>query len=200
MQGKSSIGSLQLQISEKDNTIFLTFKDDGKGLDKEKILQRAIKLSLVSEKDAVNLSDQDIYRFIFNAGFSTKEKVTTISGRGVGMDIVQFTIEKYQGRIAIDNSTGQGACFRIEIPVPQHILVESALLCSWKGFQFAVPLTSVSHIGSCQDLQVTTVDRLRFCQFNGLTGATDELSRNAKSANGRKRRKSSQQFGGLHSV
>lgn len=169
LQGKSSIGSLKLEIQEKNNIISLEFRDDGKGLDKERILQRAIKSGLVSESAAASLSDSEIYKFIFNAGFSTKDKVTTISGRGVGMDIVQSTIDKYQGTIEIENVPGQGACFRIQVPVPQHIMVESALLCSWQTYQFAVPLTSVAHISSCSELQITTVNHLRYCQFSGLT-------------------------------
>ncbi|WP_413613054.1 chemotaxis protein CheA [Bdellovibrio sp. HCB-110] len=169
LQGKSSIGTLSLEIFEKNNTIHVVFKDDGKGLDRERILQRALKLALVTEEQAQKMSDEEIYRFIFNAGFSTKEKVTTISGRGVGMDIVLATVEKYNGKIFIENSVGQGACFRIEVPIPQHIMVESALLCSWQDFQFAVPLTSVAHISSCNELQITTVDHLRYCQFSGFT-------------------------------
>ncbi|KHD89717.1 MAG: histidine kinase [Bdellovibrio sp. ArHS] len=169
LQGKSPIGNLILDISEKSNTIHLSFKDDGKGLDKERILQRALKNGLVSESEVSQLSDEQIYKFIFNAGFSTKDKVTTISGRGVGMDIVLAIVEKYQGKIHIDNQPGQGAAFRLEIPVPQHIMVESALLCAWGDYRLAVPLTSVAHISSCRELQMTTVDRLRFCQFSGLT-------------------------------
>lgn len=169
LQGKSPIGSLHLDIAEKNNTVYISFNDDGKGLDKEKILQRAVRLSLVGEDEAQKLTDEEIYRFIFHAGFSTKEKVTTISGRGVGMDIVLATVEKYLGKIIIENTEGRGACFRMEIPIPQHIMVESALLCTWKDFQLAVPLTSVAHIGSCDELQITTVDHLRYCQFNGLT-------------------------------
>ncbi|WP_413943978.1 chemotaxis protein CheA [Bdellovibrio sp. HCB-162] len=169
LQGKSPIGSLSLEVSEKHNTVHVVFKDDGKGLDKERILQRALKLALVTEETAAKLSDDEVYRFIFNAGFSTKEKVTTISGRGVGMDIVLATVEKYQGKIFIENNPGQGACFILEMPIPQHIMVESALLCAWQDFQFAVPLTSVAHISSCAEMQITTVDHLRYCQFSGFT-------------------------------
>ncbi|MBV2168552.1 MAG: chemotaxis protein CheW [Bdellovibrio sp.] len=169
LQGKSSIGSLSLEVVEKNNTVFVTYKDDGKGLDKERILQKAIKSALVSEEEASNLSDDEIYHFIFQAGFSTKDKVTTISGRGVGMDIVLATVEKYHGKIAVENNPGQGLCLRMEIPIPQHIMVESALLCTWNQHQFAVPLTSVAHISSCQELQITSVNHLRYCQFAGGT-------------------------------
>lgn len=169
VSGKSSIGQLSLEICDKNGVIHLIFKDDGAGLNRERILQRAISTGLTSEEEAPSLSDDQIYRFIFNAGFSTKDKITTISGRGVGMDVVQNTVDSYDGKIFIESSLGQGTSFRLEIPVPQHIMVESALLCSWNNFQLAVPLMSVSHITSCDQLQITTVNHLRYCQFNGMT-------------------------------
>lgn len=167
--GKLPTGSLSLDISEKNNTIFLKFKDDGNGLDKEKILQRALKNGLVAKEDIPKLNEDDIFRFIFQPGFSTKEKVTTISGRGVGMDIVLTTVEKYKGKVFVESTMGQGMTIRFEIPVPQNIMVESSLICGWQDIQFAVPLSSVLHIGLCDELQVTEVNGLRFCQFNGQT-------------------------------
>lgn len=169
LQGKPSLGTLSLDISEAHGQVKVVFKDDGKGLDKEKILQRAIRNALVTAERAAELSDEDIYRFVFQPGFSTRDKVTTISGRGVGMDIVLSTIDRYGGRISIENSPGNGATFTLEVPIPQHIMVESALLCVWRDFQLAVPLTTVAHISSCDELQMTTVDHLRYCQFGGMT-------------------------------
>lgn len=169
LQGKSSIGTLHLQIIEKSGSVHAVFKDDGKGLDKERILQRAIKNALVTAEAADRLSEDEIYKFIFQAGFSTKDKVTTISGRGVGMDVVQAIVEKYGGRITVENHPGLGASFHLELPIPQHIMVESALLCVWGEHQFAVPLSSVAHITSCEELKINTVQHLRYCQFSGLT-------------------------------
>lgn len=167
--GKSPIGNLTLQIEEKNNVIHLFFKDDGKGLDRERILQKALKSALVSDAEAVSLSDEQIYNFIFEAGFSTRDKVTTMSGRGVGMDVVHAMVKKYGGRIQVETTPGQGTGFRMEIPVPQHIMVETALLCSWHDFQIAVPLATVAHITSCEQLQLTTIHHQRYCQFSGLT-------------------------------
>lgn len=169
IHGKSPVGKLTLEVCEKNGKIHVVYNDDGKGLDKEKILKKALGLGMVSKELALSLSEDEIYRFVFNAGFSTKEKVTTMSGRGVGMDVVLSMIEKYNGLIAIENSPGHGLCFRIEMPVPQHILVESVLLCSWDDYKFAVPLTSVIHLSSCKELQFTIVDHMRYCQFGGVT-------------------------------
>jgi len=169
LQGKPPIGFLKLEVCEKNSKIHLTFSDDGKGLDKDLIRQRAVHRGLVGEEQAARLSDADIYRFIFNAGFSTRDKVTTMSGRGVGMDIVLAMMDKYQGHIQVENTPGQGVRFVMELPVPQHILVESALLSSWRDYQFAIPLSSVAHISSCHELQINYVDRVRYCQFGGET-------------------------------
>lgn len=169
LAGKSSIGTLTLEISESNNVIHLFFGDDGKGLDKDRILQKAIKSALVTENEAQSLSEEQIYNFIFEAGFSTKDKVTTMSGRGVGMDVVHNMVKRYNGKIKVENKVGEGAGFRMEIPVPQHIMVETALLCSWNNHRLAVPLASVAHITSCGSLQLNTVNHLRFTQFSGLT-------------------------------
>lgn len=169
LAGKSSIGQLTLKISEKNGVVHLFFGDDGKGLDRDRILQKAIKSLLVTEADAAKLTDEQIYNFIFEAGFSTKDKVTTMSGRGVGMDVVHAMVKKYGGTVRIENVQGQGAGFRMEIPVPQFIMVETALLCSWQDFQLAVPLTSVAHITSCNELQFNTINHQRYCQFSGMT-------------------------------
>lgn len=169
VQGKTPNGTLSLEIFEKNNSIHLVFEDDGKGLDKDRILQKALSSGLVTVTDSQALSDSEIYGFIFKPGFSTKDKVTTMSGRGVGMDVVHMMIQKYQGRIAIENRPGQGACFKMEIPIPQFVMVESALLSSWQDYQFAFPITAVVHISSCHELQFNQLEHLRFCQFAGKT-------------------------------
>lgn len=169
VQGKPSIGTISLELAENDGMIHMHYSDDGKGLDRERILHRAIQNALVTAENAAGLPDEEIYKFIFQAGFSTKDKVTTMSGRGVGMDVVLSTVEKYGGKIHIQSEPGLKTSFHLEIPVPQHILVEQSLLCRWQDFQLAVPLRSVAHITSCAPLQITTVDYFRFCQHGGMT-------------------------------
>lgn len=167
--GKSSVGQMNLEVSANNGLITLIFKDDGAGLNRDRILQRALNLALTTDAELPQLNDQQIYQFIFNVGFSTKEKITTISGRGVGMDVVQNIVDSYNGKIRIETTLGQGTSFILEVPTPQHINVESALLCSWADFYFAIPLLSVSHIMSCDQLQLTMMKGLRYCQFNGMT-------------------------------
>jgi two-component system chemotaxis sensor kinase CheA len=167
--GKPSIGQMKFEISDKGGVVHVTMSDDGKGLDRERIIQRAIQNGLAREEEIPNMPEEEIYKFIFQPGFSTKDKVTTMSGRGVGMDVVLTTIEKYGGHISIQTEAGQGTIFSLTYPAPSHIMVESAMLATWNDYQIAVPLTSVAHISSCDHLQITTVNHLRYCQFNGFT-------------------------------
>ncbi|QLY25954.1 chemotaxis protein CheA [Bdellovibrio sp. KM01] len=167
--GKDSIGQLTIEMSEKNGAVYVVMKDDGKGLDRERILQRAITNELVKPEDVATISDEEIYKCIFEPGFSTKEKITTVSGRGVGMDVVSTLVEKYGGHISISTQMGAGTTFTLVYPAISHILVETAMVASWNNFQVAVPLTSVAHITSCSSLQLNYVEHFRYCQFHNQT-------------------------------
>lgn len=167
--GKSPQGTLKIKIEEKSSVIYCEVSDDGRGLNKDLILQRALEKGLTNSLEAAQLSEEKIFAFIFHPGFSTKEKITTISGRGVGMDVVQNMVTCYGGDIDIQSTPGQGARIQLSIPVPKKLLVERCLLGEWGDFSFAFPLSEVSHISSCDGLQVTEVDHLRFCQLANHT-------------------------------
>lgn len=168
-QGKPSLGQLQFSVSEKNGFVVAEFHDDGRGLDRERILRKALEQNLVSEAEAPYLSEQQIFAFIFHPGFSTKEKITTISGRGVGMDVVHATVEKYHGKIAVESSPGQGARFTMHFALPQHLVMESVILCQWRQLQMALPLGSVMQIQSLSELQQTQAGDLRYAQWSGMT-------------------------------
>lgn len=167
--GKPAAGQLKLRFYEKSGTVFLEFSDDGKGLDVERIKAKAIQNGLMSAAEAEELSDEAIFQYIFKPGFSTKETITTISGRGVGMDVVLSTVEKYGGKIHIQSKKDQGTTFTLEAPIPQNVMVESTLICLLGESCVAVPLQSVANITSCDGLTLTEVDRLRWCQHSGRT-------------------------------
>jgi two-component system chemotaxis sensor kinase CheA len=167
--GKSSQGTLQIKIEERIAVVHCEIQDDGKGLDKERILQRALENGLTNALEASQMSEAKIYSFIFHPGFSTKEKITTISGRGVGMDVVQNIVTKYAGHVEVTSKIGRGSTIHLSIPVPRKLLVERCLLAQWQDYTLAIPLSDVSHISSCGELQFTSVDGIRFCQFNDMT-------------------------------
>ncbi len=118
--GKDPKGHVQLRAFHQAGNIVIEIVDDGKGLNKEKILKKAIETGVVQAGQ--DLSDQDIYKLIFNAGLSTAEKVTEVSGRGVGMDVVRKNIETLRGKVDIDSEEGRGSIFTIRLPLTMAII------------------------------------------------------------------------------
>jgi len=167
--GKPVQGTLTVLIEEKSSIIHCVIKDDGRGLDKERILQRALEKGLTNALEGSQMTEEKLFSFIFHPGFSTKEKITTMSGRGVGMDVVQNVVTKYGGAITVHSAVGMGTEIQLRIPVPKKLLVERCLLANWNEYTFAFPLSEVSHISTCDELQINEVDHLRFCQYDNCT-------------------------------
>ena len=118
--GKSEQGLIRLKAYHRGGNIIIEISDDGKGLDKEKILERAIKNGIINSADS--LTDQDIFRFIFLPGLSTAKAVTDVSGRGVGMDVVKQAVEKLRGKIDIESLYGNGTTFIVSFPLTMAII------------------------------------------------------------------------------
>ncbi len=137
--GKNRVGKIQLNAYHKSGNINIEIIDDGRGLNKEKILEKAIKNGLVQEGDA--LSDQEIYKLIFAAGLSTAEKVTDISGRGVGMDVVKRNIDALRGRIDITSEKGKGSVFTIRLPLTLAVI--DGLVVKVGQNKYILPITSI---------------------------------------------------------
>ena len=114
-------------------------RDDGRGLDRERILRKAIEKGLVQESQS--LEDGEIYRLILEPGFSTAEQVTNLSGRGVGMDVVKSSIEALRGAIDIESRPGEGSCMRLTLPLTLAII--DGFLVGVGGAQFVLPLEMV---------------------------------------------------------
>lgn len=139
--GKQQTGKIVLEAFHEGGHIIIKITDDGRGLNSEKIKQKVIENGLASEAELEGMSKQQIQNFIMRAGFSTAEKVTNVSGRGVGMDVVRSNIEKIGGTIALTSEEGKGSTFTIKIPLTLAIV--SALIVECCGERFAVPQTSV---------------------------------------------------------
>lgn len=119
--GKSEMGTVTLEGRHEGGEVWILITDDGRGLNRDKILAKALEKGLVSS-DAKDWPDERIYRLVFEAGFSTADKITDISGRGVGMDVVRKNIEKLNGRIDIKSTEGQGSTFILRIPLTLAII------------------------------------------------------------------------------
>ncbi len=137
--GKPDTGQVSLHAVHDGGSIVIEVADDGKGLSKERILKKAVERGWVSEGDAP--SDETIYNFIFQPGFSTAAQVTDLSGRGVGMDIVRQGVQALGGTITLTSTPGQGTCFRIRLPLTMAIL--EGLSLSVGDETYVLPLTSI---------------------------------------------------------
>ncbi len=139
--GKPPKGTVQLKAYNEGNHIIIEIVDDGKGLDPDMLKMKAVEKGLISEKEADQMSDKEAYMLIFKPGFSTAAKVTNVSGRGVGMDVVKSNIEKLNGIIEIDSEKGKGTTLKLKIPLTLAII--QSLLVSVQEEYYAVPLASV---------------------------------------------------------
>ena len=139
--GKPEKGTVQLKAYNEGNHIIIEIADDGKGLDADMLKVKCIEKNLITEKEADQMSDKEAFALIFKPGFSTAQKVTSVSGRGVGMDVVKTNIEKLNGIIEIDSELGKGSVFRLKIPLTLAIM--QSLLVGTQEEVYAIPLASV---------------------------------------------------------
>ncbi len=139
--GKPDVGTITLNAYHEGGHIIISIKDDGKGLPMDRIRQKCLDNEMCTEAELEALTDQQIQQYIFKAGFSTAEKVTSVSGRGVGMDVVRTNIEKIGGTIELKSTEGEGSTFTIKIPLTLAIV--AALIVESCGEKFAVPQISV---------------------------------------------------------
>ncbi|NBX74740.1 MAG: hybrid sensor histidine kinase/response regulator [Alphaproteobacteria bacterium] len=139
--GKPETGTVTLNAYHEGGHIIIEIKDDGKGLAIEKIKAKAIQNGLATEADISGMSDQQIMQFIFKPGFSTAAAVTSVSGRGVGMDVVRTNVEKIGGTIEMFSTVGKGSRFQIKIPLTLAIV--SALIVEVAEDRYAIPQLNV---------------------------------------------------------
>ncbi|WP_235602872.1 chemotaxis protein CheA [Piscirickettsia litoralis] len=118
--GKPAEGSVSLNAFHQGGKIVIEVSDDGQGLNRERICEKAVEKGLISSPEL--MSDDEVYDLIFNAGFSTAESLSELSGRGVGMDVVRKNITALGGNIKVTSTPGEGACFRIQLPLTLAIL------------------------------------------------------------------------------
>ncbi|OZG75153.1 hybrid sensor histidine kinase/response regulator [Hahella sp. CCB-MM4] len=140
--GKSETGRIELSIGREGGDVVLILSDDGGGINVDAIRKKAVKQGLLDE--GMHVSDHDVLQFIFHAGFSTAEKVTQISGRGVGMDVVASEIKQLGGRVSIDSKPGKGTRFIVHLPFT--VSVNRALMVNTGEDYYAIPLNTIEGI------------------------------------------------------
>ena len=162
-KGKSAKGRVDLRAYTDSGTIVIEIEDNGKGLDKDRILAKAIETGQVSQN--ANLSDGEIYKLIFAAGLSTAEKVSDISGRGVGMDVVRSNIEDLRGTIEIDSTMGKGS--KISIRLPLTLAIIDGFLVQVGNTKYIIPQESIQE---CIELTKKEQDSMHGNEFINLRG------------------------------
>lgn len=136
---KSKAGQVDIKAYHEGNSLVIEVRDDGKGINADVIKKKAISKGIISENS--NLSDQEIVQLIFHAGFSTKEVVSEVSGRGVGMDVVKTNIEKLSGQVKVDTKVGEGSVFKIVLPLTMAIV--DAMVVVSANQRFIIPLSQI---------------------------------------------------------
>ncbi|MFC3797787.1 chemotaxis protein CheA [Cohnella sp. GCM10012308] len=146
--GKSETGVVNLRAFHSGNHVFIEIEDDGRGINQPKVLDIAVKKGIVSPDEAKKLSDDEINMLLFAPGFSTADKISDISGRGVGLDVVRSKIESLGGVVSVTSKAGQGSKWSIQLPLTLSII--TAMLVKLGSEKFAVPLTSIVETGIVQ--------------------------------------------------
>ncbi len=135
--GKSGTGVLKLRAFHEGGQVNIEITDDGAGLNSDRIRQKALERGLITQQQSAHMPDRDVFNLIFLPGFSTAEKITNVSGRGVGMDVVKTNVEKIGGLVDIHSTPGHGTTVRVKIPLTLAII--PALIVTCAGDRFAIP-------------------------------------------------------------
>lgn len=149
-KGKNETGTIQLKSYYAGTNVIIELQDDGAGVNKERVVQIARQKGLMKESD--NLSDKEIFNFIFDPGFSTAHRVTSVSGRGVGMDVVRRSITNLRGEIEVESVHNRGTVIRLKLPLSLSII--DGLLVNIETSKFVIPLQSID---KCYEVESDTV-------------------------------------------
>jgi two-component system chemotaxis sensor kinase CheA len=151
--GKREIGILAVSARQSGNQILIDIHDDGRGVDGKKLVEKAVSAGIIDKVEAANLTEREQLALIFEAGLSTANQVTAISGRGVGMDVVRSNIERIGGIVEVDSKLGEGT--RMTLRVPLTLTIIPALTVSIAGQHFAIPRSAIEEIVRANGESVT---------------------------------------------
>jgi two-component system chemotaxis sensor kinase CheA len=155
--GKEVHGTVRLDAYHQGNNVVIEVADDGAGIHRDRVIAKAIEQNLISREESERMTESEVFDLIFAPGFSTAEEVTSVSGRGVGMDVVKTVLERLKGGVTIESKPDQGTRFLLKVPLTLAII--KALMFRVSGRLYAIPLTSVVEITRAQETEVHTVDR-----------------------------------------
>ncbi len=170
--GKPEVGSVYLDAYQEGNNVVIEVRDDGAGINVEKVRNKAIEKGTITPEQAENMTDKDVIDLLFRPSFSTAEKISDVSGRGVGLDVVKTNIEKLGGDIECKTALGQGSIFTIRLPLTLAII--QALMVELGNEQYAIPLGSIETI---EDVPVSDIKYVQTKEVITLRGTVIPLVR-----------------------
>ncbi|HOT44950.1 MAG TPA: chemotaxis protein CheW [Spirochaetota bacterium] len=173
--GKSETAHITMNAYQSGNQIFVDVSDDGRGLNLEQIKRKAVAMGLATPEMISSMDDQDIYNYIFTPGFSTAEKITDISGRGVGMNVVKEIVSELNGSVSIETELGMGTRFVLSFPITLAII--PAIMVKVRNEMYAIPLTDVIETIKISQSDITTIEGHEVINLRGEILSLLRLSR-----------------------
>ncbi len=163
--GKTEQGNIVLRAYHSGNHVFIELEDDGAGINRERVLEKAIAKGIVTAEAAESMSDQQVNELILSSGFSTASVISDISGRGVGLDVVKSTIESLGGNITIESVEGKGSLFSIQLPLTLSII--SVMLVEIEKEIYAIPLSSIIETSIIRNSDIMNAHNQKVIDFRG---------------------------------
>ena len=164
-RGKPEVGSIFLDAYQDGNNVIIEVRDDGNGIDVEAVKKKAIERGTITPEQAENMADKDVIGLLFLPSFSTSEKVTDVSGRGVGLDVVKSKIESLIGEVEVKTKLGEGSTFIIRLPLTLAII--QALMVEVGGEKYAIPLGSIQTIEDVEPAEIKYVQAKEVINLRG---------------------------------
>jgi two-component system chemotaxis sensor kinase CheA len=163
--GKPHEGIVDLKAYYSGNHVFIEITDDGAGINRKAVLDKALTKSVITETEAEKLTDKEVYELLFSSGFSTAETISDISGRGVGLDVVKNKIESLGGRVEVDSTPGKGTTFTIRLPLTLSIIM--AMMVESGQEIYAIPLSSIIEVARVPGEDILTLHKQQMIDFRG---------------------------------
>ncbi|HPG58300.1 MAG TPA: ATP-binding protein, partial [Candidatus Wallbacteria bacterium] len=169
MKNKPAEGTITINVYKKDRFIYIDVEDDGAGIDVERVCAKAIERGLATQEKIEKMTESEKYDFIFLPGFSTREKVSEVSGRGVGMDVVKTSVERLKGSIKIESRLNEGTRFLFKIPIISAVNITDALMIEVDNVIYAIPISMVVATLSVNEKDFKSVANQTSIIFRGGT-------------------------------
>lgn len=164
-KGKNEEGKILLKAYHSGNHVFIEIEDDGAGINKDRVLNKALSNGILTKETAATLTDKQIYELIFASGFSTAETISDVSGRGVGLDVVKNTIESLGGTVTIDSKENEGSIFLIQLPLTLSII--SVMLVEIQNEKYAIPLSSIIETAIIKKADIMNAHNQQVIDYRG---------------------------------